>query len=123
MTTSQSKIRARGLSDGCRSPTMSTATAHTCKTIFVFPSVDASIVNPSAEAIFRKPRTVNSLPMMITTIHAGTRCMSTSETNAAEIEKHAQSRHLQAAPGQVSISPIRRRRQEKDQHAPNFEVH
>ena len=37
------------------------------------------------EAMLRSPRTVNSRPMMITTIHAGTRCISTSETNAAEI--------------------------------------
>src|SRR5438105_1650203 len=36
--------------------------------------------------MLRRPRTVNSLPMMMTTIQAGTRCMSTSETNAAEIK-------------------------------------
>src|SRR6267378_2908619 len=116
ITTSQSRICASGFSDGCRAATMSTATAHTCKTIFVFPSVDASIVNPSAEAIFRRPRTVNSLPMMITTIHGGTRCMSTSE-------KNAKGRHLQAPPSQVSIRPIGRRSQEQNQHAPDLEVH
>ena len=43
------------------------------------------MVKPSAEAMFRNPSTMNSRPMIITTIHPGTRCISTSETNAAEI--------------------------------------
>src|SRR5579872_1962734 len=88
ITTSHRRNRPRRFSRGCcscRAPAIRTATAHTCKTIFVLPNNDAAIVNPSAEAMFRKPSTVNSRPITITTIHAGTRCISTRETKAAEI--------------------------------------
>src|SRR5580658_3540635 len=88
ITTSQRRNRPSLFSNGwgsCGAPAIRTATAQTCKTIFVLPSKDAAIVNPSAEAMFRRPRTVNSRPIIITTIQAGTNCMPTRETKAAEI--------------------------------------
>ena len=91
ITTSQRRMSPRGRSEGCRAPTITMATAQTCRTILVLPRVEAAIVKPSAEAMFLRPSTVNSRPMMMTTIHAGTSalpstpCMSTSAMNAAEI--------------------------------------
>src|SRR6266571_4034523 len=67
ITTSQSRKSASGFREGCLAPAMRTATAQTCNTILVLPRVEAAIVKPSAEAMFRRPRTVNSRPMMITT--------------------------------------------------------
>jgi hypothetical protein len=84
-TTSHKSIWASSLSDGCRAVPIKTATAQTCSTIFVLPSAEAAIVNPSADAMLRRPRTVNSRPMMMTTIHPGTSLISTSDTNAADI--------------------------------------
>src|SRR5260221_8683406 len=72
-TTSHSNTVDTGRIDGCRAPTISTATAHTCNTTFGFPSADAAMVKPSADAMFRSPKIVNSLPMMITTIQGATR--------------------------------------------------
>src|SRR6266852_2327980 len=123
ITTSQSRACAHQYRHGsparCPAPAISTATAHTCKTILVLPRVDASMVNPSAEAIFRKPKTVNSRPMMITTIQAFTRCMSTREINAAEISSLSAmgSRRI------PNVVTCKRRREQQDQHSPHFEVH
>ena len=80
-----------GFTEGCRAPTITIATAQTCRAIFVLPKVEAAMVKPSAEAMFLRPSTVNSRPMMMTTIHAGTKalpstpCISTRAMNAAEI--------------------------------------
>ena len=59
--------------------------ATTWETIFPFPRADAGITTPRPAATFRRPVTANSLPMMITTIHAGTAFISTREMNAAAV--------------------------------------
>ena len=57
----------------------------TCRIIFILPSGEAGIIKPSTDAISRRPITMNSRPMMITTIQACIKPISTSEIKAAEI--------------------------------------
>src|SRR6266851_5751275 len=108
-TTSHRSSRASGFNRGWRAPAIKTATAQTCKTILVLPRTEAAMVKPSAEAMLRRPRTVNSRPMMMTTIQAGTSCMPTRE--------------MKAAAGEVAIGPIRGGRQQQDRHAPELKMH
>ena len=50
---------------------ISKATVTTCASILNFPIFEAEITTPSTAAIERNPVTANSLPIMITTAHAG----------------------------------------------------
>src|SRR2546429_2402574 len=49
ITTSQRRMSPRGRSEGCRAPTITMATAQTCRTILVLPRVEAAIVKRSEE--------------------------------------------------------------------------
>ena len=52
---------------GCFAVNITAHPASTCRIIFVLPSAEAGIINPSDEAMSRKPMTTNSRPMIITT--------------------------------------------------------
>ena len=71
-TTSHMSVVPRDTSAGCLAVRITAQPARTCKTIFVFPSGEAGITRPSDAAMDRRPTTMNSRPIMITTIQAGT---------------------------------------------------
>ena len=79
------RVVPRGFSAGCFAVRITAQPAATCKIIFTLPSGDAGMMRPSTDAISRRPMTINSRPMMMTTIQACIRPISTSEMNAAEI--------------------------------------
>ena len=85
MTVSQSAARLSGFNQKTRLLRMIRVTANTCATILIFPSSEASIVNPCLAAMLRRPVMASSRPTMITTIQAGAQPSSTSEMKAAEI--------------------------------------
>ena len=120
-------ITPSGRMIACFAASMTAQTAITCKTIFVFPSAEAGIVNPSADAMLRSPRTTISRPMMITAIqpvhqmhfHQGNKCGRHQKFIRNGIEQNSERRHFAAPPGIIAVRPVRGRRREQESAHPS----
>ena len=88
------------------------------------------MMRPSTEAISRKPMTMNSRPMMMTTIqacmrpisHQRNKCGGDQEFVGDGIEENSQCGYFFTLAGEVTVHHVGGRGDQQNQHTPNFKV-